>query len=178
MLGAMPNPNDPAIPGTAPDFEDVYDWTYQAGYGITSAAPGPYPRQDCAHDGHPVDMTSNPVSGDWVYPAVGSGLLIYNPQTSPVTVSLPLDDVDAVEPAGSHTVTIPGQVQQITGDTIFDEAGLPLQDEAGVELQDEAGGAVYTGGWALLPVPPQVYGYEPVPIIFDGIPDVAYIQFR
>jgi hypothetical protein len=142
MLGAMPNPNDPAIPGTAPDAEDVYDWYYQDTYGVTSAAPGPYPRQDCAHDGHPVDMTNNPVSGDWVYPAVGSGLLIQNPHASPVTVSLPLDDVDDVEPAGSHTLTIA------------------------------------PGNWGLLPVPPAVYGYEPCPIIYNGIPNVAYVQFR
>jgi len=79
-------------------------------YGLTSASPGPYPRQDCAHDGHPVDMTTQPVTGDFVYPAVGGFLLISNISVSAVTVSLPLDPVDDIETQGSHTLTVaPGR---------------------------------------------------------------------
>jgi hypothetical protein len=102
----MPNPNDPPIPSDAPDTEDVYTWPYLDTYGLTSASAGPYPRQDCAHDGHPVDMTTQPVTGDWVYPAVGGFLLISNISVSAVTVSLPLDPVDDIEPDGSHTLTV------------------------------------------------------------------------
>jgi hypothetical protein len=178
MLGAMPNPNQPAIPSDAPDVEDVYDWYYQDTYGITSAEPGPYPRQDVPHDGLTIAMTGNPVSGDWVYPAVGGFLLVQNIHSSLVAVSLPLDDVDDVEPAGSRTLTVEAADWALTGDMLEDEAGAALLDEAGDQIGDQAAGGNWAGGWAILPVPPQVYGYEPVPIVFDGIPNVAYLNCR
>lgn len=54
---------------------------------------------------------------------------------------------------------------------------LPSDEDDDLEVQSRTL-TVQPGGVGLLPVPPSVFGYQPVPVVYDGIPDVAYISWR
>jgi hypothetical protein len=161
-----------------PDF-DLFDWYFQDTFGDTPTPARGYPLQVFAHDGGQVTFQASPQSGDWIIPAGRAALLVRNTNAGPCTITLPLAaTVYADDDAGLavRTVTIPAAPPSAgyTGELLA-EGGALLLAEGGASLLPEGAPPVQPAAYMLIPVPQSVYGYEELPLIYDGIPAVAWI---
>ena len=160
VLG-MPSPQ-PVTAAQIITGYDLYDWYYQDSYGV-SASGAQYPRQDARHGGTPVQMTAL-TPGGWVIPAAGAALLI-------------LADGDALGDEGGGFVDGEDGTGLGEEDAAAVIVGLPVNTDDGLDVGARIL-AVAPGGTGLLPVPPSVYGYEPLPVVFQGAGSVAYLTWR